>query len=650
MKWRIAIISEHASPLASLGGVDSGGQNVYVGQVASRLAAVGHEVDVFTRRDSPSLPEVSLWTNGVRVIHVSAGPHASIPKEALLPHMDAFCAGILRHCRRRGYDLVHANFWMSGLVAAEIKRALGIPFVVTFHALGRVRRAHQGATDTFPDERFAIEERIVAEADRLIAECPQDEEDLIHYYDADPEKIARIPCGFDPTEMWPISKPLARATLGLGAEERVLLQLGRMVPRKGVDTAIVALSRLVHEHDLPARLLIVGGEREDPGAEQTPEISRLQAVAAAERVSDAVTFVGRREREALKYYYSAADMFITAPWYEPFGITPLEAMACGTPVIGSNVGGIKHTVRDGETGYLVPAKDPGAIAERVAHLYRNPKLLALFGRRATERVNGEFTWEHVTNAIADLYADVLGCQSVPSPDIARSGLVEDGFEQAIETLGRSRRELRQSIFTAAEQISASFGAGGKLLACGNGGSAAEAQHLTAELVGRFRLADRAALPAISLNSDTAVLTAWANDAGYEQVFARQVEALGRAGDVLVGISTSGRSPNLVRAFEAARRQGMHTLALLGGDGGQCGQLADVAIVVPASDTQRIQEVQLLLIHLLCELVEARVAGEQPQGVAALRETSPAVAGFSRAEAAPVRAHRRAALRAGARDA
>jgi D-inositol-3-phosphate glycosyltransferase len=649
MKWRIAIISEHASPLASLGGVDSGGQNVYVAQVARRLAEAGHEVDVFTRRDSPSLPEISHGKSGLRVIHVSAGPQAIVPKEELLPYMDAFGRGILEYSRRRRYDLVHANFWMSGLVAAEIKRALGIPFVVTFHALGRVRRAHQGDTDSFPDERFAIEERIVAEADRLVAECPQDEEDLIHYYDADPARIVRIPCGFDSTEMWPISKPLARAALGLAAEERVLLQLGRMVPRKGVDTGIVALSRLRHDHDLPARLLIVGGESEDPDAEQTQELGRLQAIAASEHVSDAVTFVGRRGREALKYYYSAADLFVTAPWYEPFGITPLEAMACGTPVIGSNVGGIKHTVRDGETGYLVPAKDPGAVAERAAHLYRNPKLLTLFSRQAIERVNSTFTWEHVTSALEELYADVLGMQPASAAAISRTGLMEDGFERAIEALRRSRRELRQPIFTAAEQICDCFEQGGKLLACGNGGSAAEAQHLTGELVGRFRLTDRAALPAISLNSDTAVLTAWANDAGYEQVFARQVEALGRAGDVLIGISTSGRSPNLVRAFEAAHQRGLRTLALLGGDGGELGRLADVAVVVPAFDTQRIQEVQLLLIHLLCELVEAKIAGAQPEPVAALHDALPAVSDFTRTQAAPAISRRRTALKAGSRD-
>lgn len=351
MKRRVALISEHASPFGVLGGVDSGGQNVYVGQIAKHLAALGYEVDIFTRRDNPVLPEVAEWMEGVRLIHVPAGPAMAIRKEDLLPYMQEFTAYVQQFCQQQpAYELIHANFWMSGLVAAEIKRSLQIPFVITFHALGRVRRFYQGQADEFPDQRFAIEDRIIAEADAIIAECPQDEVDLTTFYQADPAKITIIPCGFDPTEFSPLSKALARVALGLPAEERIILQLGRMVPRKGVDTVVRALGQLIHDRGLSARLLIVGGESDDPDPRITSEIGRLQAIAEAAGVADHVTFVGRRGREVLKYYYSAADVFVTTPWYEPFGITPLEAMACGTPVIGSNVGGVKFTVSDGETG------------------------------------------------------------------------------------------------------------------------------------------------------------------------------------------------------------------------------------------------------------------------------------------------------------
>jgi D-inositol-3-phosphate glycosyltransferase len=606
MTKRIALISEHASPLALLGGADSGGQNVYVGQLARHLATMGYEVDVFTRRDSSRLPVRAEWINGVRIIHVPAGPPEPIRKEDLLPYMDEFTAYVSRYCRhlRKPYDLVHANFWMSALVAADLKQALGIPFVVTFHALGRVRRQFQGDADDFPDDRFAVEDRVVAEADHLIAECPQDEEDLIQLYNADPAKITIIPCGFDPTEFWPISKPLARVALAVDPEERVVLALGRLVPRKGTDMAVRGVARLRKDHGVSAKLIIVGGDADVPDPALTPEIGRLQAIAEAEGIEDAVTFVGRKGRDALKYYYSAADVFVTTPWYEPFGITPVEAMACGTPVIGANVGGVKFSVRDGETGYLVPPNDPDRLAERLAHLYQHPKLLSVFRRQATRRANDLFTWQHVANGVASLYDDVIAARHPERRREAEQLAVVDGsFDAAIEALAESKRRLRGSLLEAAEAVGDCLAKDGKVLICGNGGSAADAQHLAAEFVGFFRSHERPGWPAIALTADSATLTAVANDIGYEHVFARQVEALGRPGDVLIGISTSGRSRNLVRAFEAARRRGMRCIGILGRNGGAVRRLADIPIIVPAFDTQRIQEVHIVLAHTICELVE-----------------------------------------------
>jgi D-inositol-3-phosphate glycosyltransferase len=420
MSRRIALISEHASPLAVLGGKDCGGQNVYVGHVAKNLAALGYQVDVYTRRDSKNLPAVVGWQNGVRIVHVPAGPPEFVPKEEMLPYMEAFTNYMLDFCKRRrvSYDLLHANFWMSGLVAADIKRATGTPFVITFHALGRVRRQHQGNADEFPDERFAIEDRIVAEADAIIAECPQDEEDLICLYNGDPQRIRIIPCGFEKTELWPIRKSVARTALGFRADERLLLQLGRMVRRKGVDNVIRALARLRDRHDIRPHLVVVGGDSDVPDPRITPEIGRLQAVADDEGVADAVTFVGRRRGNVLRYYYSAADLFLSTPWYEPFGITPVEAMACGTPVIGSNVGGIKFTVRDGETGYLVPPNDPDALAARIAHLYSHLQLMDVFRAQAIQRANHLFTWQAVTETIGHLYEDVLTARATIRPATA----------------------------------------------------------------------------------------------------------------------------------------------------------------------------------------------------------------------------------------
>lgn len=418
MTRRIALVSEHASPLAVLGGVDCGGQNVYVAEVAVRLAAAGCRVDVFTRQDRGDAPTVYRWADRVRVINVPAGPPTFVRKEELLPFMPEFAAFMLgfMEAERIRYDVVHANFFMSGLVAADLKRDAGVPFVTTFHALGRVRRLHQGCADAFPGERIAIEERVVRETDRIIAECPQDADDLVTLYDAATNRMRIVPCGVDPARFHPVRRERARAVLGLPMDEPVVLQLGRMVPRKGVDDVLRSAGVLRQRHGLDARVLIVGGESETPDVERTPELARLADVAREAGVDDRVTFVGRRAGDALRYYYSAADVFVSAPWYEPFGITPIEAMACGTPVVGSRVGGIKYTVVDGETGYLVPPHDPDAIADRVARLLRAPDERAAFARNGIARVRSRFSWDEVVRQLLTVYDEVAGEQpSVVAP-------------------------------------------------------------------------------------------------------------------------------------------------------------------------------------------------------------------------------------------
>lgn len=607
MTKRIAFISEHASPLGIFGGVDSGGQNVYVGQLAKQLAAIGYEVDLFTRRDAVDLPDVVEWQQGVRVIHVPAGPAVNLPKEELLPYMTEFTAFVLDWCRTQHYHLIHANFWMSGLVAADIKQILRIPFVITFHALGRVRRQYQGDADRFPDQRFAIEDRIVREADYIIAECPQDREDLIQLYQAHSSRIRIIPCGFDPTEFWPIHKVQARRTLGLAPDQPLILQLGRMVPRKGVDNVIRGFAHLLKQHRVPARLLIVGGEADQPDPLLTPEIGRLTAIAQELGVADEIAFLGRKGREVLKYYYSAADVFVTTPWYEPFGITPIEAMACGTPVIGAEVGGIKFSVKAGETGYLIPAKQPQSLGDCLHHLFQHPHLIRLMGQQGIRRCQEHFTWQKVAGAVAALYEDVLsGKGEEVGASVRQLEILNRGFDAILTAVQQSQQLLSPSIQAAAQAISNCFLRGGKVLICGNGGSAAEAQHFAAELVGRFCCPDRAGLPAMALTADTAFLTAWANDASYDDVFARQVQTFAQPQDLLFGISTSGRSKNVIAAVEAAQRLNLTSVALLGGSGGDLKTQADIAIVVPATETQRIQEIQLLVIHLLCELIESHL--------------------------------------------
>ena len=412
---RIAIVSEHASPLAQLGGVDSGGQNVYVANVARELARQGHCVDVFTRLDNPYLSDQMDWDDNVRVIHVPAGPARRLPKESLLPYMGEFGEYMLSYVREHGmeYDVIHANFFMSAMAALPLARQTRTPLAVTFHALGKVRRRYQASDDRFSDQRFAIEEEIVRVADCIIAECPQDERDLIELYSADPERIRMVPCGYDPSELAPIDMPTARQMLGWDPETFYVLQLGRMVPRKGIDNVIRALARLRSAYGVDARLCVVGGDLCGASGGDVDEFERLQRIVRDEHLDDYVEFTGSRGRNVLNRYYSAANVFVTTPWYEPFGITPIEAMACRRPVVGADTGGIKYTVVDGQTGYLVPPKDPDALADRLAILARDQSLATRMGQAGALRARKLFTWRRVGTELAGIFAG-LGSRRAPA--------------------------------------------------------------------------------------------------------------------------------------------------------------------------------------------------------------------------------------------
>lgn len=433
MNKRLALISEHASPLATIGGVDAGGQNIAVAELACGLARLGYSVDIFTRSTSADEPECVQWHPQIQVIHVSAGPRHYIPKEALLSYMDEFADSMIRFVEKsaRSYRIVHAHFFMSGLVACKLKQTLRLPFVVTFHALGLVRRLYQGATDGFPEERIIIEKQIVKEADSIIALCPQDSTDLITLYGAEPARTTIIPNGYNPGDFFPVDPLTARRRLNLDPTKPTMLQLGRMVPRKGIDTVVQALAILHQKQGIDAQLLIVGGETRYADPVRTPEIARLQQLAVNLGVSEHITFTGSRNRDELRYYYSAADAFVTTPWYEPFGITPLEAMACGTPVVGSAVGGIKHTVVANKTGFLVPPKDPQALAAKLAILLTYKSLRNQYSRAAIRHVQAGYTWTQVARQTADLYDLVasgrirtgiwLNTSNYQSPTLTQSG-------------------------------------------------------------------------------------------------------------------------------------------------------------------------------------------------------------------------------------
>jgi glycosyltransferase involved in cell wall biosynthesis len=413
---RIAFLSEHASPLATLGGADGGGQNIYVGEVSRNLGRCGFAIDVFTRRDNPDVPEIVEWGTGVRVVNLLAGPVQPRPKDELWPYISEFRDSLLRFMEHdeTHYDLVHSNFWMSGWVATELRRRLGIPVIQIFHAMGKTKRRHQKKVDTSPGDRIKTEIDIIRQVDRIIAQCPNERSELIKDYGANPDKIVLIPSAVNTRIFKPVDRDASRRRIGLDINDKVIVYVGRMLPRKDIRNVIRALAILLRKSEssegLPTtslKLMVVGGESLEPDPIATPEIGELQKLVAELGVTELVRFIGKRQPEELRDYYCAGDVAVTTPWYEPFGLTPLEAMACGRPVIGSAVGGITYTIKDGETGFLVPPRDPEALAARLQLLLSQPELSTQMGLVARKRVERGFTWSIAAMRTGALYETLL---------------------------------------------------------------------------------------------------------------------------------------------------------------------------------------------------------------------------------------------------
>lgn len=393
---KIDLVSEHASPIAPLGGADAGGQNVHVASLAAALAERGHEITVFTRRDRPGLPDAVTLAPGVTVEHVPAGPPRPLAKDDLLQYMPSFGDWLAdRWCLGRP-DVVHAHFWMSGLASVRAARRCPVPVVQTFHALGSVKRRYQASADTSPPQRVRLEAAVAQQADAVIATCTEEVAELAAYR-ARPDRIYVVPCGVDCDRFRP-GRPVP--TLGRpGARARVLT-LGRLVPRKGVDTVIAALAQVSD-----AELIVAGGPAR-ARLDDDPEVARLRSVAAEAQVSSRVTFTGRIGHSEVPALIRSADVIVSDPWYEPFGIVPLEAMACGAAVIASAVGGHLDTVADGVTGLLVPPRDPGTLAGRIRCLLADPARRRALGAAAAARARSRYSWARIAAETEAIYAGV----------------------------------------------------------------------------------------------------------------------------------------------------------------------------------------------------------------------------------------------------
>ena len=390
---KVAMVSEHASPLAALGGVDAGGQNVHVAALATALARTGAEVVVHTRRDDPLLPRRVALAPGVVVDHVDAGPPRQLPKDELLPHMEEFAARLAGRFAAREPDVVHSHFWMSGMAALEAAR--GTPVVHTFHALGVVKRRHQGGKDTSPASRLGEERELAASADRIVATCTDEVFELLRL-GVDRRRVSVIPCGVDLSLFGPAGPREPRRE----GRARIVV-VGRLVERKGVGNAITALAQL------PGAELVIAGGPEAARLDSDPVARRLRRLARSLGVAERVDLRGRVERAALPALLRSADAVVCVPWYEPFGIVPLEAMACGVPVVASAVGGMIDTVVDGMTGVHVPPRRPDLVAGALASLLADPARRQSLGSAGAERARTRYSWDLVARATLDVYRTLV---------------------------------------------------------------------------------------------------------------------------------------------------------------------------------------------------------------------------------------------------
>jgi len=397
---RIAVLSVHTCPLAALGGKETGGMNVYVRETARELARMGVAVDVFTRSQNASIPRVADLGEGARVIHLPAGPHAPIERHAIHPHLPEFIEGVEAHRWAEGidYDVIHAHYWLSGVAGLELRERWGVPMVQMFHTLGRLKNSvAQGAAEVEPELRIAEESRIVKTADRIVAANVVERAHLVWYYGATSEGISVIPCGVDTELFQPMSQAAAKDLLELPPEP-ALLYVGRLEPIKGLETLLEAMARIGGA----ARLYIVGGDSDEPSS---PHAARLRTRVAALGLDRRVRFLGAQPQRRLRYFYAAAEATVMPSYYESFGMVALEAMACGSPVVASRVGGLTTTVKDGLTGYLVTEGDAQALSERLELLLHDPETRARLGREAT-RWAADHRWPCVAEAVCRLYSEM----------------------------------------------------------------------------------------------------------------------------------------------------------------------------------------------------------------------------------------------------
>ena len=394
----LAMLSLHGCPVARLGEKDTGGMNVYVLQLAREFARRGHEVDVFTKHHDPNDPKVVELEDGARVVHLEAGPYDA-DKYDLFNYIPTFLEQLhaFQRAEETRYDLIHSHYWLSGRAGMALSRQWNVPHTTTFHTLANTKlRARAGEKE--PQLRQDVEAEVMSDSDGIVVSTDEEKQDILRFYGATSGKVEVIPAGVNLDTFTPLNKERARQKLSI-SEASVLLYVGRIEPLKGIDIMLRATQLLECGGNL--RVLVVGGS---PGSDS--ELERLKALAGELGIGDTVTFTGSIPQSQLPTYYSAADVFVLPSHTESFGLAALEAMACGTPVVVSRVGGLKTFVDSGETGYLVPRRCPESFAQRIDGLLANIQLRDTMGRAARVKALG-MGWARVVDRMQDYYQSLI---------------------------------------------------------------------------------------------------------------------------------------------------------------------------------------------------------------------------------------------------
>ncbi len=411
MTTHIAFISIHGDPLATLGGTHHGGQNVYVKELASHLCEWGFSIDVFSRWEAPDQPPIENIREGARVIRVQVGPPECMAKEETILLLSELADWIARYQadHQIEYQLIHGHYYFSGAVALLLQEKWGIPFIETFHSLGAVKRKTMHSKDPSPMQRFEIEQQICQKSNRIISTAPQEKQDLIKIYKANQDHIEIVPCGVNLDLFRPESQAEAKKHAGVSKDKFLVTYVGRLELRKGINTLLEAIGILLEKQpDLPLQAVIVGGSHckgnEIEVLEKEIEEFKLYLETIHQyQISDRVTFTGGKPQDLLYHYYSAGDVAIIPSYYEPFGMTAIEALACGSSVIASRVGGLKSTVKEGHVGLQFEPQNPQDLADKIAYLIEHPQVNQNYRRNARPYAEERYGWRAVSKQIASVY-------------------------------------------------------------------------------------------------------------------------------------------------------------------------------------------------------------------------------------------------------